>query len=331
MAGTKLETAGSDQLPRKVVFLLVPDFSMMAFMSAIEPLRGANRMARAPRYEWRIVSLDGARVRASNGIALDVEGDMQGAEPCDMLVVCAGLHPERQVSSALIAVIKRWRKTARQIGGICTGSHILARAGLLDGYRCTIHWEDISSFAETFPDIAISSRLFEIDRDRFSCSGGVAPLDMMVNFIARDYGRSLATQVSELLLHPQAREASAPQRIGLSYRTGVYHPKLLAVIGAMEDSIEAPRPLGELADEAQLSGRQMERLFQSHFGQTPQRYYMDLRLYRARHLLRHTAMPIVEVALAAGFGSSAHFAKTYRGAFGHTPRDERALGGPLPT
>ena len=301
---------------------------MLAFTSALEPLRAANRVARQPIYDWRVMSGDGKPVTASNGIAVIADGCIDDTEPCDMLVVCAGLHPERQVDDVLLAQVKRWRRAARQIGGVCTGSHVLARAGMLDGYRCTIHWEDLASFVETFPQLSISARLFEIDRDRFTCSGGIAPLDLMVDCIARDCGRDLATQVAEIMLHPEAREANTPQRLSLAERTGVHHSKLLAVLELMEKSIEAPETLEGLAAASDLSSRQMERLFQAHFGRTPKRYYMDLRLARARHLLRHTAMPIMEIAIAAGFSSAAHFAKCYREAYGYTPKSERNFAEP---
>lgn len=308
---------------RRVIFLLVPDFSMLAFTSALEPLRAANRAARRRIYDWRVMSMDGEAVQASNGVTINPDGIFETPEQCDMLVVCAGMHPELQVNTGLIKEVKRWRRAARQIGGVCTGSHILAQAGLLDGYRCTIHWEDLSSFIETFPDLAISARLFEIDRDRFTCSGGIAPLDLMVDCIRRDCGRELAAQVSELMLHPEAREATAPQRVSLAERTGIHHPKMLAALERMERNIETPETLEDLASASDLSPRQLERLFQAHFGRTPKRYYMDLRLARARHLLRHTAMPVLEIAIAAGFSSAAHFAKCYREAYGYSPKSER--------
>lgn len=308
---------------RNFTFLLVPEFSMIAFTAAIEPLRAANRVSGQPLYTWRVATLDGYEARASNGVSVVADGAVADVAEGGVLLVCAGLSANDHADPKLLKALRLQARHSDALGGVCTGSIILARAGLLDGYRCTVHWEDLVSFTENFPELEVTSRLYEIDRDRVTCSGGTAPLDMMIHFIALDHGRELATGVAELMVHHFAREAHEPQRLSILERTGVRHPKLLQAIALMEEAIELPVSLDRIAEGAGLSARQMERLFRMHFQETPSRYYLGLRLARARHLLTHTALPVVQVALATGFASPAHFTKCYREAFGNTPSAER--------
>ncbi|MEM7774341.1 MAG: GlxA family transcriptional regulator [Pseudomonadota bacterium] len=309
--------------PDLIHFLLLPGFSMMAFASSIEPLRAANQIAGRKLFDWRTVTIDGKPVKASNGVETAPGGCF--ADPCEAstLLICAGLgvgtfhHPQ---------LAPRLRELARNgvaLGGICTGALPLARAGLLDGYRCTIHWESVEPFAEEFPHLNITATLFEADGNRYTCSGGTAPLDMMVGSIAQDYGKDLAVRVAEMLLHHSVRHPHDAQRMSLEHRTGITHPKLLAVIAHMEAYIESPTPVAALADSVQLSKRQLERLFRDRLGTTPTRYYLELRLQRARLLMQETSMPILHVGVATGFTSSSHFTRCYRAYFGVSPRAER--------
>ncbi|MFN2099635.1 GlxA family transcriptional regulator [Altererythrobacter sp. MF3-039] len=320
----KSQDIANDIAPaRNFTFLLVPEFSMIAFTAAIEPLRGANREAGRQLYSWNVATLDGGEVKASNGVSVVADRAIKDIAAGGILLVCAGLSADKHADPEILNALRLQARRCEALGGVCTGSIVLARAGLLDGYRCTVHWEDLVSFSENFPELEITSRLYEIDRDRVTCSGGTAPLDMMIHFIALDHGRELATGVAELMVHHFAREAHEPQRLSILERTGVRHPKLLQAIALMEEAIELPVTLDQIAEGAGLSPRQMERLFQMHFQKTPSRYYLGLRLARARHLLGHTALPVVQVALATGFVSPAHFTKCYREAFGNTPSAER--------
>jgi transcriptional regulator GlxA family with amidase domain len=211
------------------------------------------------------------------------------------------------------------------IGALCTGSYILARAGLLNGYRCTIHWENLPSFVEDFPEIEVTSELFEIDRNRLTCAGGTAAIDMMLNIIAMQHGHELAASVADQFMHERIRDRHDRQRMSLQVRLGVRHPKLLTVIKAMEQNLEEPLSRGALASNARLSTRQLERLFRRYLRRSPARYYLELRLNKARLLLLQTNMSVIDVALACGFVSASHFSKCYRDFFGHTPRKERGL------
>lgn len=309
--------------PQHIAFLLIPNFSMMAFTSSVEPLRAANRESGRDLYSWTALSADGAEVTASNGVVLRPAGSIHDDFAADALFVCAGLRASRFRDERCFSRLRALSRAGMPVGGVCTGPLLLARAELLKGYRCTIHWENVSAFVEMFPQLDITATLYEIDRDRYTCSGGTAPLDMMINSIALDHGQDLAVQVSELMLHHVTRHPHDTQRLSVQYRTGISHPKLLGAIAHMEAYLENPVAVPDLAEASGLSKRQLERLFKDKLGTTPSRYYLDLRLGRARLLLRQTGMPILQVAVASGFHSASYFARCYRERFGHSPKEER--------
>ncbi len=316
-----------NEVPTRIGFLLVNNFSMMAFTSAVEPLRSANRMSGQGLYEWRVYSIDGQPVASSNGIMVVPNAGIADVGREKIVAVVAGVDVQRYEDERVLGFLRRMSRQGAAVGALCTGAHILAHAGLLEGRRCTIHWENLGSFTEEFPEIEVSSDLYEIERDRFTCSGGTAALDMMLHLIGRQHGQALANQVSEQFIHDRIREPHDHQRMELRARLGVSHPKLISVIGEMESNLEEPLSQTELAERVALSTRQLERLFGKYLGATPTRYYLTLRLQRARQLLTQTSMSILSVALACGFVSASHFSKCYRECFGRTPRAERAIGG----
>jgi transcriptional regulator GlxA family with amidase domain len=309
----------------KFAFILIPNFSLIAFTATVESLRLANRSANKELYTWHAFSVDGAAVEASDGFKISVDGNLDAAKDFKVVVVCGGVEIHRFKDKGLFSWLRHMARKGSRIGAVCTGSDILARAGLLDGYRCTIHWENLASFAENYPDIDVTAELFEIDRNRFTCSGGTATIDMMLNIISRQHGAELAVQVADQLLHERIRGQHDQQRMSLPARLGVRHSKLLAVIQEMENNLEEPLPRAKLAKEVGLSTRQLERLFQKYLKRSPARFYLELRLSRARLLLLQTKMSIIDVALACGFVSASHFSKCYRDYFGRTPRQERYL------
>lgn len=313
------------ELPQRIALVLLPRFSFLPFSGLVESFRLANRMSGRELYRWKLISMDGGPVAASNGVELSVEGDLGAAEGCETIVICSGLEVHTVNARALTGWLRKADRRGADIGAICTGSYVLARAGLLEGHRCTIHWENLAGFCEDFPDIEVTSELFEIDRNRFTCSGGTAAIDMMLNVIARQHGHELAAAVADQFMHERIRDQHDRQRISLPARLGVRHPKLLAVIGTMEQNLEEPLSRSELARGADLSTRQLERLFRKYLNRSPARYYLELRLNKARLLLLQTNMSVIDVALACGFVSASHFSKCYRDFFGRTPRKERGL------
>ena len=311
------------QKPVRFGFFLLPEFSTTSLSSVLEPLRSANRLSSKPLYEWAVLTLDGGPITSASGVRILPDGALEAAERLQVLVVISGLHPERYCDRRSVAVLRRLNRQGCQLGAISTGSYILASAGLLDGYRCTIHWEHLASFQEAFPQIEVTDELFEIDRNRFTCSGGTAALDMVLSLIGIDHGRELATGVAEQFIHERIRDRHDPQRMALRARVGVSHPKLLKVIELMEASLEEPVPRSDLARRTGLSTRQLERLFRKYLGRTPTRYYLELRLQKARALLTQSSLSVLDVALACGFVSASHFSKCYREYYAKTPRQER--------
>lgn len=306
-------------------FLLLPGFSQLAFSSALEPLRMANHLADRSLYTWHLVSRDGAAVTASSGLATAVDQALEPMPALDLLLVCGGVEVQRHDDRATLAWLRRLAERRIPLGAVCTGGYVLARAGLLDGYRCTLHWEHIGSLHEArrFPAVTFTSQLFVMDRDRYTCSGGIAPLDMMLNLIGRQQGLALAEAIAEEFIHERIRGVGDRQRTPLRVRLGHSHPKLEEVATLMEANLQEPLALDDLASYAGLSRRQLERLFQRYVGCSPLKYYLELRLARARLLLQQTHMPVTEVALACGFVSPPHFTKCYHDHFGHSPSGER--------
>ena len=188
--------SGTAQRLRRIGFLLVQEFTLIAFTSAVEPLRMANRLSGKRLYEWQILSVDGGPVHASNGLIFTADVAAPDAHGLDLVLVCAGERVPQYTDRGLLAALRRVAQWAPRLGALCTASHSLARAGLLDGYRCTIHWENLASFREEFPQVVVSQELFEIDRDRYTCAGGTAPLDLMLNIVRRDHGAALATAIN---------------------------------------------------------------------------------------------------------------------------------------
>ncbi|RWK35913.1 GlxA family transcriptional regulator [Mesorhizobium sp.] len=315
---------------RSFVFFLVPDFTMIAFATALDPLRSANRMLGYEAYRWRLASIDGKPVRASNGVECavntsleDERKKMSGSERPNMAVVCSGINVERYQNRSAFAWLREEYNRGVAIGGLCTGAHILAAAGLLSNKRCAIHWENLPGFSEAFPKVNVFADLFEIDQNIYTCAGGTAALDMMLKLIGDDFDDNLVNRVCEQVLTDRVRSPTDRQRLPLRARLGVQNSKVLTIIELMEANLSEPLSLIEIADHVDLSRRQIERLFRTEMGRSPARYYLEIRLDRARHLLIQSSMPVVEVAVACGFVSASHFSKCYRELYARSPQQER--------
>jgi AraC family transcriptional regulator, glycine betaine-responsive activator len=312
----------------KYAFLTLSNYSLIAVANAIEPLRMANRLVGKEVYEWSVISLDGAPSESSSGLELSPTATLDKLEPLDILFVCGGINIREAVSPALLVALRRFADRRIALGALCTGGYALARAGLLDNYRATIHWENISALREEFPRVLISDQLFTIDRNRFTCSGGTAPLDLMLNLIEAKLGSRVSQRVSEQFIVDRVRKDKDRQYIPLRARVGVSHRGLIRVAQLMEENIERPLSLEKIARSTGLSRRQIERLFKRDLNCVPKRYYLEMRLRRARELLLQTAMPIMDITAACGFQSPPHFSKCYRNQYGYPPSAERKIGGP---
>lgn len=314
----------SDGKPRQVGFLLIPGFALLAYACAMEPYRAANTLSGRTLYSWKHVSPDGRPVVASNGVAILTDQGLEKPLDVDDLFVCAGGNPATFRDAATFAWLRRQAARGLRIGGVAGGPYILARAGLLSGRRCTAHWEHVPALREDFPQIQVTGSLFEVDRDRCTSSGGIAGMDMMVALIREMHGPALAAAVSEWFLHSRLREGGDSQRMHPRELYGVTHGGLLAVLEAMAGSLEEPLPRDALARLGGVSLRQLERLFRFHLDRTLGDHYRDLRLDRARLLLRQGSLSVLETAMACGFISATHFSRAYRSRFGIPPRADRS-------
>ena len=322
LGGNHWAGRGGDE-PIRFGFLLVPGFTLVGFGAAVDPLRLANMVARRTLYQCVTLTLDGVPVRSSAGVCVTPDCAAADAMELDGVFVI-GPNP---LPSAGSEPILRWLRALAAkgvaLGGVDTGSYFLACAGLLDGHRCTIHWEDMDALLDRFPRLVVSSKLYEVDRNRASCSGGIAPVEMMIHLIGLGGGgHKIASAVAELMIYerrgPEERQKTALRDVAASS-----HPKLVEAIKLMECNIEEPLTMEEIASHMQFSARQLERLFRETLNCTPRQYYLQLRLERARQLLTRTNRPISDIVMACGFVSFAHFSHRYHAGFGISPSADR--------
>ncbi len=309
--------------PRRFVFVLLDNFTMLCFACAVESLRIANRESGQTLYQWVTVGEGGNLVSCSAGITYKLDTGLDEFNRDDTIVVCGGIDVAAASTKPLLNWIRRESRKGATIGGLCTASHTLAKAGLLDGKRATIHWENQDSFLEEFPDVDLTKSVFVMDGNRFTTAGGTSSIDLMLKIISDDHGEELASKVADQLIYTTIRTDQDTQRLSVPTRIGIRHPKLAVVIQRMEEAIEDPLSPSILAQEVALSTRQLERLFRRYLNRSPKRYYMELRLQKARNLLMQTDMSVINVALACGFTSPSHFSKCYRAHYNTTPYRER--------
>jgi AraC family transcriptional regulator, glycine betaine-responsive activator len=321
---------GSDQKQRRFVFLLLDRFTMLSFACAIEPLRLANYVMGRDAYTWVLSGEGGQRATCSNGVAFQLDIGLDEISRDDTVMVCGGIDVQDATTKPVLNWLRREARRGVTIGGLCTGAYTVAKAGLLDGKRATIHWENQDSFLEEFEDVKLTKSVFVADGNRLSTAGGTASIDLMLKIIADDHGEEVANTTADLLIYSAIRTDQDTQRLSIPTRIGVRHPKLSKVIQMMEANVETPISPAILAEDVGMSTRQLERLFRRYLNRSPKRYYMELRLQKARNLLMQTEMSVINVALACGFASPSHFSKCYRAHYQTTPYRERgAHGSPI--
>jgi len=307
------------QPTRAYAFILVPGFTLLAFSSAVDPLRIANQLAQQPLYRWRLMSETGSPVASSSGISVCVDGPLEQMDRATRAFVCAGNPPKAAAAPKVVAAISRHARFGGAVGGICTGAVTLAEAGLLTDRPFTLHWENQPAFCEDFPTLAPTGNRFEVSDGVMTCGGGAAATDMVLALIAEDHGAEFAAMVSEMCLRKVMVGIEHEQRSSMSVLIRSRNPGLLSVVNLMNAHIEDPLTLDDLAQVADFSRRHIERMFLSVLGETPGDYYRGIRLDRGRNLLSTTDMGLLDVALACGFSSVAHFSKSFKARFGVAP------------
>lgn len=312
--------------PDHFMFLLIEDFSHLAFANAVEPLRIANLVSGQQLYRWSLVAEGGVSQRCSNGAVTLVDQGLDALGPQDRLFVVSGIHVANRITQPVLDYLRRAARTARCVGAICSGAFVLAKAGLLAGKPASIHWEFHEAVEEGFPEVDLQRTVFVADEKRPTCSGGSATADMMLHLIARKHGMELAVKIADQMVYSTVRNDQAEQRVSPGARFGARKEKLTRAIRLMEQSLEAPMSSTELADEIGLSPRQMERLFRKYLNETPSQYYQALRLDKAQKLLLLSDLSVMEISLACGYSSASHFSRVFRNAMGVSPYNFRLVG-----
>ncbi len=308
--------------------LLLDGFNAMAMQAFVDPFRCANYLRGSKLYDWSYLSVDGDDVVASNGLTMgNLTNAVTSTGNFDLLVINSSWGVERFDKAPWLSWLREQAQRGTTLLGIDTGAFVLAYAGLLLRKRAAVHYEHIAAFRELFPDIAMGEDLFVIDGDRLTCAGGLAATDMALEIIRLQQGIELTNAASRYIFHERLRPGDEGQFPDRREPVGYAAPaKLREAIILMERNLEQPLSIGDIARKNALSQRQLERLFQQHSGITPVRYYLDVRLDRARGLVTQTELPIVDIAVACGFSGSAQFSKAYRRRFANTPSRDRIEG-----
>ena len=309
--------------PQKISFLLVPGFSLFGLTSMLDPLRHANRTSNRELYEWQLVSEQGGLISSSDSIEIMCNASIRQPGSSDTLIICAGEAPQEQITPALLGFVRQQASHGADIGCQDTAAYIAAAAGVLDGYRSTIHWENLQSMAESFPRVELVQELLVVDRKRFSCPGALSGLDMMLHLIKSQHGNGLATAVADELVYTHKRSHSDPQRTSVQQRLDSRNAHLVSAVELMDRNIEETLSIPEIADYLGISDRELERLFKHYLQQTPSAYYRNLRLDQARWMLQQTTDSVTSISVACGFASLSHFSRSYQQRFKNKPSEER--------
>jgi transcriptional regulator GlxA family with amidase domain len=308
-----------DERPFRIGFLLIDGFALMSYASATEPLRAANDLAGRTLYDVQNISVTGGRAQTSGAANVRTLAQIGEQIDFDIVFVCAGPDPQKFCDKRVLNWLRHLARRGVALGGVSGGPVILAAAGLMNGYRMTVHWEHAPSLVEISPSLQLEKSIFVVDRDRYTCAGGIAPLDMMHELITGHHGQEFATRVSDWFMHTEIRASGQPQRAGYVARYGTTSAPVIRAIEAMENHVDAPLDLNQIADLSGVGPRQLNRLFSEKIGVGTMAFYRDLRLEKAKNLLGQSPLSITEIALATGFCSSAHFAKSFRGKFDAPP------------
>lgn len=310
--------------PQHFVFALVEDYTHLAFACAVDPLRIANLISGRELYLWSYASLDGKSAHSSDRTEIVVQHSFDDIPPCERLFVLSGINMRQKDCRVLISALRLLDRAGRtKIGALCSGAYVLAKAGFLNGKQAAIHWEYHDGFMEEFPEVNLVRNVFVSDQKYITASGGTATADLMLDLIEREHGYDLSVAVSDQMVYNAVRASSSAQKVSLQSRSGMRNAHLARAIGIMREHLDDPVSSSIIARRIGISSRQLERLFGKYLNTAPKKYYMEMRLEKARHLLLQTEMSVTDIALSCGFDNPGHFSRAYRTAFSVTPMTQR--------
>lgn len=292
----------------------------MSYSSAMEPLRAANLLAGRVLYDIRHIPVSGARSRSSSGAQIGANAFLGEQMDFDLILVVAGGALADSNNPRLTAWLRLLAQRDVLIGGVSGGPLILARAGIMEGRRMTVHWEHAPALARVSSRLVVERSLYVMDRDRLTCAGGAAALDMMHALITEHHGVEFARKISDWFLHTDIRPGEGPQRSGIAAHYNVTEVAVIKAIEAMENHIADPLELAQIAVLCGLSSRQISRLFNKHLGISTVSFYRQMRLRKARDLLNDTGFTIQEIAMATGFANGAHLSQRFTDYFSQSPK-----------
>ncbi len=308
-----------DSGPVSVAILLLDETSLLAVAATIDPMRAANRFANRSLFSWTVATADGEPALLTSGVSFPANVALHDVPKADILIVLAGFNHRIHAPMSLTHFLRRNSFKFRAIGSVDSGGWVLARAGLLDGHRATVHWEDLDDFARAFASIDAVADRYVVSRDRFSAGGAVPTLDLMLHLIRSRYGAALAVQVASAFIYDDITSGNTSQKSVSRSRMATFEPTLERAIEIMAQNIEDPISMGDLAGLLGVSRRQVETRFRARLGISPGRYATDLRLQAAARLARDSSLTFTEIAVRTGFSSQAAFTRTFRLSFGLTP------------
>ena len=317
----------SDQKIKNIGFILVDGFSLMSLSSAVEPLRAANQLSGEELFKVTFIPAEGTRAVSSAGLISEGNSISDSGFDFDLVLVAAAGNPASYDNPELLKYIKMLASKRVKLGGISGGPVLLARAGVMQNKRFTVHWDHFDALREMSDAFLLERNLYVIDSGRYTCAGGVAPMDMMSAMIASQYGRDLAKSVNDWFIYTSVRNAGDPQKIGLVEKYGVHHPAIICAIELMQNHMSDPLSSVQIAQLSNIGERQLSRLFQKYLGKKINQFYSEMRLEHAHVLTQQTALPVIEIALATGYESPSYFSQKFKAIYGYSPTELRKDGG----
>ncbi|GGF74226.1 AraC family transcriptional regulator [Paracoccus acridae] len=309
--------------PLTVTILVLPDASLMSIAATLDPMRAANRISGQRPYRWKVVSMDGCSVTTSCGLTLQVDGCFAPQDRCDVLIVVAAFNVTGHASATVLTAVRQAARRAHMVGGVEAGSWVLAMAGLLDERKATTHWEDLEDFATRFPQVRVIPDRWVVDGTVFTTGGAAPALDFMLALVRARQGFGAALNVASLYVYDEVRLPSDAQPLVSLGRDSRIDPRLAQSIRIMEQHIDTPLTIHDIAERIGCSIRTVEVLFRRLVQCSPAAYYLSLRLQAARRLVTDTRLPMADIAVRTGFSSIASLSRSFRRQFGQAPSAAR--------